>query len=76
MKKEKHKIGYKKINGKRVATCDYHGECNNKAYREVYPSLLKGKKYKNKGWNYLCKKHYEQEQKKLKNKLPACVAEW
>ena len=75
MKQEKHKIGYKKINRKKVATCDYHGECNNKAHREIYPSLLKGKN-KRKGWSYLCRKHYEQEQKKFKGKLPACVAEW
>ena len=68
-------IRYKKLNGKKVALCDYHGTCNNKAYREVYPSFLKGK-YKNKGWNYLCKKHFEQELKKFEGNLPNCVAEW
>ena len=51
--------------------CDYHGECKNKAYREVYPSML-GKKYKNRGWSYLCKKHYYQEQKKFNGKLANC----
>jgi len=61
MKQKNHKIGYKRINGKRVATCDYHGECNNKAYMEVYPSLLKDKKSKDDGWSYLCRKHYKQE---------------
>lgn len=49
--------------------CDYHGTCKNKAYREVYPSLLGGK-YKERGWSYLCRKHYFQEQKRLKGKLP------
>ena len=43
--------------GKIVPLCDYEGTCQNKAYREVYPSLLKGK-YKKRGWSYLCKKHY------------------
>lgn len=51
--------------------CDYEGKCKNKAYREVYPSFLGGK-YKNKGWSYLCKNHYHQEQKKFKEKLPNC----
>ncbi len=49
--------------------CDYKGICKNKAYREVYPSLLGGK-YKNKGWSYLCKKHYYQEQKRFIGRLP------
>lgn len=49
-------------------TCDYHGTCKNKAYREVYPSLLSGK-HKNSGWSYLCKKHYYQEQKRFRGKL-------
>ncbi|MBI2449619.1 hypothetical protein HYV49_04960 [Candidatus Pacearchaeota archaeon] len=60
---------YKKHRGKRVPVCDYHGTCKNKAYKEVYPSLLSGK-HKRDGWNYLCKKHFKQEQKRLKNKLP------
>jgi len=51
--------------------CDYNGECKNKAFREVYPSLLKGK-YKNRGWSYLCRKHYYQEQKRFKGKLANC----
>ncbi|VVB81937.1 Uncharacterised protein [uncultured archaeon] len=53
--------------------CDYHGTCKNKAYMEVYPCLL-GRKNRNKGWSYLCRKHYYQEQKRLKKKLPACRA--
>jgi len=28
--------------------------------------MLIGKK----GWNYLCRKHFEQERKRLRNKLP------
>ena len=59
------------INGKRVHVCDYHGTCTNKAYREVYPSLLKKSK-KNSGWSYLCRKHFEQEHKRFKGKLPSC----
>ena len=58
--------------------CDFEGKCKNKAYAEVYPSLLrfsgkKYKKFKGRGWSYLCRKHYFQEQKKFKNKLPACI---
>ncbi|HIH22813.1 TPA: hypothetical protein HA238_03730 [Candidatus Micrarchaeota archaeon] len=49
--------------------CDYDGICINKAYREVYPSLLGGK-YRSKGWSYLCKKHFRHEQKRFKGKLP------
>lgn len=58
----------KLLNGKRVKVCDYHGACTNKAYREVYPMLMKGKK--GEGWSYLCRKHFEQEKKRLKGKLP------
>lgn len=54
--------------------CDYKGKCQNKAFMEVYPSLLGGK-CRNKGWNYLCRKHYNQEQNYLKGKLPHCRAE-
>ncbi|MBS3067478.1 hypothetical protein J4450_02145 [Candidatus Micrarchaeota archaeon] len=49
--------------------CDYDGTCMNKAYREVYPALLGGK-YKDKGWSYLCKKHFNKEQKIFHGKLP------
>ncbi|MCH8003580.1 MAG: hypothetical protein IH934_03020 [Nanoarchaeota archaeon] len=49
--------------------CDYGGVCKNKAYREIYPMLLSGK-YKNRGWSYLCRKHYYQEQKRFNGKLP------
>ena len=49
--------------------CDYNGTCKNKAYREVYPKL---RRYKNRGWSYLCRRHYFQEQKRFKGKLPSC----
>ena len=64
-------IRYKIIKKKRRELCDYHGICKNIAYKEVYPSLMKGK-YKNKGWSYLCKTHFEQEKKKFKGKLSYC----
>ena len=55
--------------------CDYHGDCTNFAYAEVYPFMMKSSKKK--GWNYLCRKHYLQEQKKFNWKLPACLnVEW
>lgn len=60
----------KMLNGKRVNVCDYHGTCTNKAYMEVYPMMMKGRH--NKGWSYLCRKHFEQEKKRLKGKLPYC----
>lgn len=63
-------IRYKKVRGKRVPLCDYHGTCKNKAYVEVYPFMLKNKERK--GWSYLCKKHFVQEQKRFKGKLPYC----
>lgn len=44
--------------------CDFQGMCKNKAFREVYPMLLKGK-LKKKGWSYLCKKHFYEEQHRL-----------
>lgn len=52
----------------RRKTCDYHGACKNKPYKEVYPFALRGK-YENKGWSYLCRKHFLQEQKRFKGKL-------
>ena len=58
-------------NKKESPCCDFKGKCTNKSYAEVYPSLLS--KTKNKGWSYLCKKHYTEEQKRLKWKLPACL---
>ena len=58
----------KMLNGRRVHVCDYYGTCTNKAYREVYPMMMKGKQ--GKGWSYLCRKHFEQEKKRLKGKLP------
>ena len=53
----------------RKKTCDYHGTCKNKAFKEVYRSILGGK-YKNKGWSYLCRKHFLSERKCFKGKLP------
>lgn len=72
VKRNEGPIHYKMLNGKKVPLCDYDGKCNNKAHREVYPFLLGGK-HKNRGWTYLCKKHFEQEQKKFKKKLPYCT---
>lgn len=66
---EKSTIKYKIIHGKKRSLCDYHSNCKNLAYKEVYPSLINKRK---KGWSYLCKKHFKQEQKRLKNKLPYC----
>jgi len=59
----------KMLNGRRVKLCDYYGTCTNMAYREVYQFLLKGK-LKREGWSYLCRKHFGQEQKRLKKTLP------
>ena len=64
---------FKRVNGKKVPICDYYGTCTNKAYREVYPFLVK--KHKGKGWSYLCRKHFEQEKKRFKVKLPYCVVD-
>jgi len=58
-------------NKKEFPCCDWKGKCPNKAYAEVFPSLLK--KNSKKGWSYLCKKHYLLEQKRLNNNLPACL---
>ena len=69
---EKRKTPLTKIlNEKRVKLCDYHGECLNKAYKEVYPSLLR-EKHKDSGWSYLCRKHLKQELKRFKGKLVYC----
>lgn len=56
---------------KQTPHCDYESTCKNKAYREVYPGMLGGI-HKGRGWSYLCRKHYIQEQKRSKNTLPAC----
>lgn len=64
---------FKKLGRKEFPCCDFHGECTNFAYAEVYPFMVGEKK----GWSYLCKKHYCMEQKRLKWKLPACLSvEW
>ena len=60
---------FKSKSGKKKLLCDYHDNCRNKAYREVYPMMLKGKEKR--GWSYLCRKYYLQEKKKYKFKLPS-----
>jgi hypothetical protein len=58
-------------NKKEFPCCDWKGVCTNKAYAEVYPINKKS------SWSYLCKKHYNQEQKRLNWKLPASLkVEW
>jgi len=76
MKEPKSTVRFKILkDGKKFPCCDFHGKCTNKAYAEVYPFMMK--KNKNKGWNYLCRKHYSEEQKRLKWKLPSCLTiEW
>ena len=69
MNKQKSTVRYKVVYGKKRPLCDYGGDCKNLAYMEVYPSLIDKSK---EGWSYLCRKHFEQEQKRLKNKLPCC----
>lgn len=62
-------------NGKEFPCCDFDGKCTNIAYAEVFPGMLK--QHKKKGWSYLCRKHYYQEEKRYKWKLPACLkVEW
>lgn len=75
-KKTDSTIRFKKLkSGKLFPCCDFKGKCTNIAYAEVYPSFMK--KSKKKGWSYLCKKHYLQEQKRFKWKLPASLkVEW
>jgi hypothetical protein len=60
---------FKIIKNKTFPCCDFKGKCTNIAYAEVFPFIM-GKK---KGWSYLCKKHYYEEQKRKKWKLPACL---
>ncbi len=67
--KKAGKIKYRIINHRKRPLCDYFGECKNLAYKEVYPDMIKGG---NRGWSYLCKKHFYQERKKFKGKLPCC----
>jgi len=57
----------KMLNWKRVKLCDYKGTCTNKAHMEIYPSVMGGK-HEDKGWSYLCRKHFEQEKKRFKGK--------
>lgn len=65
-------IRFKRLKNRRVfPCCDFKGKCTNIAYAEVYPFAMKNSKKK--GWSYLCKKHYFEEQKRLKWKLPACL---
>ena len=56
-------IRYKKVSGKKKPLCDYHGECNNIGYAEVY--FPKTKKEDGSGWSYLCKKHFKQEKEAI-----------
>ena len=37
-------IRYKILKGKKRPLCDYNGNCNNLAYKEVYPNLVKKNK--------------------------------
>jgi len=69
MEKKEGKIRYKLINHKKKPLCDYLGNCRNLAYKEVYPGMIKNREA---GWSYLCKKHFYQEKKRLKRKLPYC----
>jgi len=62
-------IRYKIINNKKSPLCDHSGTCTNLAYKEVYPYL--GEK-KFRGWSYLCKKHFNQEKKRIGKKLVYC----
>ena len=67
-------IRFKILNRKEFPCCDFNGNCTNKAYAEVYPNLMKKSK---RGWSYLCRKHYFQEQKRFNWKIPACLKiEW
>ncbi len=66
---------WKKWKKKMTPLCDFHGTCENIAFKEIYPILMKGKNRK-RGWNYLCKKHFYQEYKRLKKKLPYTSASW
>jgi len=62
-------------NGKEFPCCDFGGKCTNFAYAEVYLFMMKN--IKKKGWSYLCRKHYFEEQKRFRGKLPACLSvEW
>ena len=68
-------IRFKISKGKEFPCCDFHGKCTNFAYAEVFPMI--GENNEKKGWSYLCKKHYLEEQKRLKGQLPACLSvEW
>jgi len=37
-------VRYKIVKGKKRPLCDYNGNCNNLAYKEVYPNLVKKNK--------------------------------
>ncbi|MEK6895095.1 MAG: hypothetical protein AABX48_01090 [Nanoarchaeota archaeon] len=66
----KNTVRYKIVNKKRRPLCDYGGECKNIAYKEVYPNL--GKDGEEHYWCYLCRKHFIQEKKKYRGRLPYC----
>ena len=72
-------VRFKLFRGKQVPLCDYQGTCENKAYAEVYPDLLREelemikRERKTLGWSYRCKPHFRHEQeefRKLGEKLP------
>jgi len=67
----KSTIRYKIIKGRREPLCDYQGNCKNLAFKEVYPDLRK-KKSNGAGWSYLCRKHFNQERKRIGKKLVYC----
>jgi hypothetical protein len=56
-----------------MAKCDFEGKCKNKAYAEVYPYLGKTRRENKHTWSYLCKRHYYQELKRFKGKLPSWI---
>ncbi|MEK6873044.1 MAG: hypothetical protein AABW90_03460 [Nanoarchaeota archaeon] len=69
-------IRFKIFKNRKEFPCrDFKGKCTNIAYAEFYPYAMKYSKKK--GWSYLCRKHYFEEQKRLNWKLPACLnVEW
>ncbi|MEX2017607.1 MAG: hypothetical protein WD876_03990 [Candidatus Pacearchaeota archaeon] len=50
-------IRYKLARGKKRPLWGHHGNCENLAFKEVYPNIEK--KNRNWGWCYLCKKHFK-----------------
>ena len=70
-------VRFKLFRGKQVPLCDYHGACENKAYAEIYPSLMEVEQKKERrklGWSYRCRTHFRHENKKFGGDLPYCLA--